>query len=390
MLPAEEGFDRLIGAVLRGEATRFPKPDRQTEVSQFIAMARYHGVLPLVGERLNAAAGEQAWPIAIREACRREAASNRIVELARRAEIPRVLDGFAATGIKPLVLKGGALAYTHYPDPVLRPRSDTDLLIPQARKERAEEALRVLGYARSDGVSGDVIAYQATWSRKDSLAIVHSLDIHWRISNSQILAQLLSYDELEACAVKLPPLGPNAHALAPVHALLFACMHRAGHANAPYHVGDVIYPGGDRLIWLYDIHLLVSRMSDAQLAEVVALAVSRRLKSVCREALERSRDCFGTLIPPQVAQGLRHSGPIEPAARYLAGGRMLQMAGDFVALETWGRRARFLKELAFPSAAYMRMRYAEQTIRWLPVLYARRAVEGLCHLAVARSTRRRL
>jgi hypothetical protein len=374
----------LICAALRGEAIRWPGTNDSGEESRFVAMARYHGILPLLGERLDALAGNQGWPVAVLEACHREAASQRILELAGRAELPRVLEALAEVAVKPLVLKGGALAYTHYPTPALRPRSDTDLLIPQAQKAHAEDALRRLGYGGSAAVSGDLVAYQATWSRKDSLQIVHALDIHWRINNSQILARLLGYDELEPHALSLPPLGPNAYGLAPVHALLFACMHRAGHRNAPFHVDGLAYPGADRLIWLYDIHLLISGMSDVELTEFVELATAKRLKAVCLEALDRSAECFGTLIAPPIAQGLRHKGPIEPAARYLAGGRLRQMAGDFFSLDGWGQRAHFFRELAFPSGAYMRIKYCDTTVRWLPVLYARRAVHGLWHAVFPR------
>ncbi len=87
-----------------------------------------------------------------------------------------------------------------------------------------------------------------------------------------MLAAALDYGELAARAVPLPALGRNAHAIAPVHALLLACIHRAGHANAPYHVDGIASPEGDRLIWLYDIHLLVGGMSAGELDEFVALA----------------------------------------------------------------------------------------------------------------------
>lgn len=50
-------------------------------------------------------------------ACLTAALNRRNVEHAHRREITRVLDALAADGVRPLVLKGGALAHSHYPRP---------------------------------------------------------------------------------------------------------------------------------------------------------------------------------------------------------------------------------------------------------------------------------
>ena len=182
----------------------------------------------------------------------------------------------------------------------------------------------------------------------------------------------------------LPALGPNARALAPVHALLFACIHRAGHAHAPLFVDGIAHYGGDRLIWLYDIHLLVARMSAEDLDEFATLAAAKEIKAICAEALQRTRECFATPIPAQVIDALSKPGPVEPSARYLSGGRARQMLGDFLALDRWSDRGNWLRELAFPSAGYMRSKYPDGAGSWLPVLYARRALSGVAHLIFSR------
>ena len=93
------------------------------------------------------------------------------------------------------------------------------------------------------------------------------VDLHWRSSNSPALARLMDYEEMQARAVPVPSLGPAAFAPCPVHALLFACIHRAGHEHAPMYVDGVAVPVKDRLIWLYDIHLLASKMQGAELED---------------------------------------------------------------------------------------------------------------------------
>jgi len=375
--------EKLIPAVLRGGSTQWPLHSDPFETPGFVALARYHGVLPLLNPCLSRMTGKETWPQKILEACREEAIYQATIELARGHEIPRVLDALAVAGVKPLVLKGGALAYSHYPSPALRPRADTDILIPPVLAKQAEETLARLGYEQSQGITGDLISYQASWSRSDHMGATHGLDVHWRINNSQILAKVLSYGELEPRSTPLPAMGPNAYALAPVDALLLACIHRTGHANVAYYVGDIPYVGGDRLIWLYDIHLLISAMSRTELHEFAALAASKRIKAICFDAVMRSSQYFATSIPAEVLAALTPSGRMEPSARYLSGGRLRQMLGDFLALESWGERARWVRELACPSEAYMRSKYPDAATTWLPLLYGRRAWGWLRKLATS-------
>ena len=58
-------------------------------------------------------------------------------------------------------------------------------------------------------------------------------------------------------------LSSGARGLAPVHALLHACLHRANNLQ----FGD-----GNRLRWLYDLKLFVQRLDAEQWQQLVRLA----------------------------------------------------------------------------------------------------------------------
>jgi hypothetical protein len=384
--PFPGAAEHLICAVLRQEAAAWNGDDDAAAIALFLDLGRYHGVLPLMDAAFRRRNDAGTWPREILSACGKAARDQAMFELAHRVEIVRVLAALASAGVAPLVLKGAALACSHYPSAPLRPRADTDLLIPPDQRRQTDLALTRLGYAKDAGVEGRFISHQATWSRSDNLGATHHLDIHWRINNSQILAKALDYEELVARAAPLPALGRNARALAPVHALLFACIHRTGHANAPYYVDGIAHLGGDRLIWLYDMHLLVGRMAAADLDDFAALANAKQIKAICAEALLRARACFATPIPSHVIAMLHEPGALEASARYLSGGRARQMLGDFLALERWSDRGGWAKELAFPSAGYMRSKYSDAAGTWLPILYARRALTGMARLILARGT----
>jgi hypothetical protein len=162
-----------------------------------------------------------------------------------------------------------------------------------------------------------------------------------------------------------------------VHALLIACMHRAGHKQAPYFVEGVAYFSGDRLIWLYDIHLLAQALSGPQWEEFLALAREKGLRAVCLEGIEHTRSRLATSVPPEVLAELARPGPPEPVAEYLNASHLRRRWLELWAHEGAAARLRFLRQLAFPPAAYMRARFAGARPGWLPWLYALRAFGGL-------------
>lgn len=373
--------EAAICAVLRGQAKAWD-PGMGVTVPRLLAAARYHDVLPLLDAAL-CRSEVVGLPAELRQACRDATRAQAVYELAHRAEMIRVFDALAAGGATALVLKGTALAYNLYANPALRPRGDTDLLIPEALRGATDRALEQLGYRQSEGGEGDLIHYESNWERADPSGLVHVLDIHWRTNNSQVLSRLIEYDELAARAVALPALGPHARALSPVDALLFACIHRAGHAHAPVYVDGVPHFGIDRLIWLYDIHLLVPRLTAPELEDFVNRARARRMTTICRDALARARERFATAIPPGVMDALDalHAGSrVEPSARFLSGSRFRLMVDNAVAMRSWRERMAWLRQIALPSAAHMRRKYPDTASAWLPLLYLRRATAGVARL----------
>jgi hypothetical protein len=84
---------------------------------------------------------------------------------------------------------------------------------------------------------------------------------------------------------------------------------------------------------------------------------------------------FATRVPEEVLGALRAS--VEPLARYLRAGLARRAWIDMWALPDWASRVGYCREIFFPPPSYMREKYAEARLAWLPWLYARRAAEGL-------------
>jgi Uncharacterised nucleotidyltransferase len=141
---------------------------------------------------------------------------------------------------------------------------------------RASETLIAFGFRPNTSVSGEFVSYQDSYT-KELEGGRHTIDLHRRINNSELLSHLFSYTELRAGACPLPTMCNGALTVGPVHALLLACLHPATHKYNPYIVDDVAYYGGDRLIWHYDVHLLAQSFTPSQWQGFVDRAVAKGL-----------------------------------------------------------------------------------------------------------------
>lgn len=366
--------DGFLCAVLRGERADWPV-DAGFSAS-LIERADYHGVLALLHDRLqrdpNAGHG---WLDEVVQTCRERALAQAMWELRHRALLTEVFTRLASAGIRPVVFKGTALAYTLYSESALRSRGDTDFIIPPDTRTQAAEVLEELGFKRESGMSGERVAYQASFTRTEPAGDAHTLDVHWRINNSELLSRLFSHPELLVTAQSIATLGAEARAASPVHALLIACMHRATHKHNPYYVDGVAHFSGDRLIWLYDIHLLANAFTPGAWEAFLLLASQKGLSSICLEGLQRANQCFHTHTPTAVLAALVQPDSNNKMTQYFAAGATRQQWMDFCAIPGIVGKTEFLVETIFPSAGYMRGKYPQGG--WLPWLYFRRAARGV-------------
>ena len=365
-------LDDLTCSVLREESPNWPSTCGDDLETIFIRRAQYQGVTALLHERLRRLS---AWPYSVREAVRRHALARAFWELRHQQVLDEVVAALRTKDIEPMLFKGTALAYGLYANPVWRERGDTDMIVAQQDWGRASDTLVSLGFRRNAGVSGEFVSYQDSYTKESEGGGRHTIDLHRRINNSELLSRLFSYAELRAEACQLPALCKGAWAAGPVHALLLACLHPATHKHNPYMVDNVAHYGGDRLIWHYDVHLLAQSFIPAQWQNFVDWAVTKGLCATSLQGLQRAAKCYGTRYPDVVLQALAKTR--EPVSVYLKAGRLRQGWINFSAISGLANRLQFAREFAFPPMAYMRAKYAQLPNASLPWLYARRAAEGL-------------
>src|SRR5689334_17286873 len=173
--------------------------------NEVLACARANRVHLLLAER----GGDASLQAELRAAA--------VVEAARERELRAVLAALDGADIRPVLLKGAVLSRTHYRCPELRPRTDTDLLIPATGRDATTRVLVALGYQRVVETAGALTTSQFHLHKRDTLGFFHALDIHCRISNVRAFADVLSYKELVRDGRPVPSLGPHAWGPSPVH-----------------------------------------------------------------------------------------------------------------------------------------------------------------------------
>ena len=356
-----------FAALLRGEDV--PWRAFGMEVQQFLDTCRAEGLSGLVHHRLQGSPSGEDWPRAIGLALIDEIRQRTATELVRHRELQGLLTTLASAGVRPLLLKGAALAYTNYPAPSARPRIDTDLLIRHRDAETTRRVLLDFGYHEPNFCGGELFC-QFPMHRTDRFGVEHKLDVHWKVSTQPVFAHVLTYDEMAAEASSVSALGPDAHAPSPVHGLLLACVHPTMH-----------HRNVESLLWLYDVHLLAHGLSDDEWRRFVRLALVKQMAAICAHHLDAARRWLGTRIPEPLFASLIATSS-EPSAAYLAPGRRWSddLLSSVRGLPEWRARLRYLREVTFPPARYMRTAYELPHSRLaavlLPLVYAHRIVAG--------------
>ena len=365
----------LIAALLRGENPASVHGMDAANAAALSDACVVHGVHGVLYHQLSPSARWLALPQVLRERLEGQAKADMAWELAHKAELAASLDALADAGVDVLILKGTALAYSLYPVPSIRSRGDTDLFIRPEDLSVLCDVLERLGYAKD--VVSQGIGYQINLSKTDRFGLAHTLDVHWRISNSEVFSEVLVWEEAHRRSVALPALGAHAHGLYCLHALIHACIHRASHFHAPYYVDDVAYLERNRLIWLYDIHLLVGALRVADWTLFANLALERAVSGVCRDTLQAAEEMFATAIPSQVWEALSRPRRAELSAQLLIASPWRAAWVDLWAQRGLKERLHFLRDLVLPSPAYMFRKYNERRAWVLPYLYVRRVLEGI-------------
>ena len=364
--------DAWLSAALRGEPVEWASSfSREALLAKFEALE----VSELLHHQVTRNPQFRGWPTDVRTALARRAHESAARQLVRSTEIAEALRALASNGVRALVFKGAALSHLVYESPALRPHTDTDLLVRRSDVETVRQVLRDRGYTETPMTDGELVLCQFQMVKRDRLGIEHVVDVHWKISTQSLFADIITFDEISAESVPIEALGPGARGAGGAHALLLACLHPVMH-----------HRNVDRLIWFYDVHLLVSRLPRAEVERFSSLAVTKGVAGICGRQLTITSECFHTRLPDVLAPCFVAAR--EPSAVYLRAGRRWhhELWWNVRSLGRWRDRVRLLREVLLPSPQYMLHSYhlGASGMFLLPVLYVHRSVHGVFKILAGR------
>ena len=206
-----------------------------------LACASQHGVLGVIDRQLTA---QPQLPPDVRETTERRLAIDRLWQEHMRRGLEDAVGALAQAGVETCAMKGPVLAARLYPPSTIRHCLDIDLLVRPDDFDRAMAALTGAGYTTETGVSATyrrLHAHHLGFSRPATAPI----ELHFRAfaGFGVVLAADVLFDRAE-------PFQLNGHltvlAPSPEDDFLYLATHAAGHSFI-------------RLVWLYDLKLLVER-----------------------------------------------------------------------------------------------------------------------------------
>jgi Uncharacterised nucleotidyltransferase len=235
---------------------------------------RLAGVAAFQGDRARIPWNAEARGALLQHRLRSQARHTR-----HRRDLSLLLDHLKRHGVPGVPFKGADLSERLYPDPVMRPSADLDVLVPGNQAAAAGVAAREAGFVPPHGRPADATLekyhFHSTFTHPASGTF---LEIHWRLADAAALP-VYAPEEAWFQAGRLPD---------DVH-LLYLCVHLAKHgwlnrwlAARPEAIDLLAHPVCDaRLIWFTDLILLKPQVPAARLAE---LARAWRVESALGEA----------------------------------------------------------------------------------------------------------
>ena len=213
-------------------------------------------------------------------------------------EIEHVIAALTQATVEFIWMKGAALAYTVYPNPVCRGRGDLDLWIQVEQLSVATDVLQNLGYHlsskedRPDALALLVGGEQKMVSHGSGLDLI---ELQWPAIRGEWVRCTTAVDHAGIWQRRSPmaPEGQNFCVMAPEDALIHLCLHQA--INHQF--------GTPWLRNLLDVHLLVAT-SPLDWTQVAARATSWRLATVVWTVLNLAQRLLDTAAPATFLESL--------------------------------------------------------------------------------------
>lgn len=347
-----------------------------------IRRAEFHGIALLLTYR-----GTQGsdWPGPVMAQLTQLARLSGLWEELHRPRIAGLIDMLADRGVASIVLKGSALAYLHYPDPALRRRGDTDLLIRPEDLDTTRAALREAGWISPPPSRG--LYFQESWDIDCGLGMLHTLDLHWHPTDRPVIQKVLRPEDYWASTRPLPRLSPRAAAPDPVIMLVHGAINQFWHETRGILVEGERVVGGRRLIWAADYHHMTEGLTPADWERLAAFCAARDAGGIVHAVLAGAQQDIGLALPDGFPERLLPASGRSPTMDYIRRfDRLKDIRADFMAADSTATRLRLLSASVLVSREQLVKRYPNQA-HWPTALLQLRRYGGALARVIGLSQR---
>jgi hypothetical protein len=334
---------------------------------ELVPLLKSHYISPIIYHRVSVLPHELQPPSEVVNQLRIAFLNNRAQCLKIEKQIGEISDVFVKSGIRVLFLKGVAMAWSVYPDPVLRSFNDIDILVVPENVISARGILESLGYKCRAKIFEILKEFHCEEQfiyenvKEDRL----QLELHWALHAFSGIKGKVSIDEIFSRSVKARAPYFSIEILDLVDRLIHSALHMLfGHTH------DV------RLNWIYDIALIAKQLKvpgDWQILQERSVtwnaryAVEHALKMAESWTDFKIPDAFSNFFlwpePSEVERVSWHDGKIKNI--YWLNLLRLRMPQNL----KYFNKLRFFYRVIFPPTIYIRKTYAA---RFLPFSYVKR------------------
>lgn len=270
--------------IISGQASpQYISPTNRVDWPRFQELVRHHRLSALFYRELP---DDTPLPSSVRKIWQDEYHHQLARTVLEQDCLNRILEAFARSGIKSIILKGPHLAQEYYHHPALRPCDDIDLLIHPDDKMAASRIVQTMGFT---SLEETVTAEKFSQANTGIFLEVHTgLQTPDRRNPSfEIEIEDFWENSLPAQIADQPT-----RLLSPTINLLYLAAHLSHH-------------GFSRMIWFYDLYLVIKKSGDSiNWERLIEKADGYRCVGQVYYSLLHTGYFFGRTMPDEVLKQL--------------------------------------------------------------------------------------
>jgi hypothetical protein len=238
-----------VRSVMHDESPLAPEASLD-EWSRLLNLLHAHWIIPFVYRKIGSLSQECVPPETITDEMRQTFLVSCVRSVHMERQLQEIIEAFLDQGVRVLVLRGPALAFSLYDDPAMRPSGDLDLLVIPEQVVQARDILESLGYrclARRFETARDFFREEC-FVHQENPENKFPVDlhwVHWELHPFFKGSEKVDIEDLfeRAWKVETPTLAFET--LHPVDYLIHSAIHLI-----------MIHKNEMRLSWIYDTALL--------------------------------------------------------------------------------------------------------------------------------------